>query len=385
MYISAEQIALEKIDTDFKRNVKAAKEFKEATLQNMSDMQKLYAIDELPKAQKPSYKSKRLKIEGDVLVRSTCTSETVFIPAGVTEIGNEAFKNRDRGTFKIIFPEGLKKIGCSAFEGCSKLIEIDVKDPDLCYYADISADDEIDQFYRGFSIFPSSLEEIGDNAFRSFGDNAHGFGQNLMNYLILPQSLTKLGKGAFADSGVRTIYIAGPQTVSERCFHGSGLRKVIFGDNVKKIERIAFGCCSRLERVVFGRNIKEIGDWAFDFCSALKKISFPDSLEKIGKGAFGDCGLLTRVEIPDSVTEIGENAFSKCINLKEVKIGKGLTAIPECCFSNCNKLKKVIIPDNVTDISPLAFKNCSDFTILGNLGSYAETYAKENNIPFLAL
>lgn len=385
MCIFDEQIALEKIDTDFKRNVKAAKEFKEATLQNMSDMQKLYAIDELPKAQKPSYKSKRLKIEGNVLVRSTCTSETVFIPAVVTEIGNEAFKNRDRGTYKIIFPEGLKKIGCSAFEGCSNLIEMDVKDPDLCYYADISADDEIDQFYRGFSIFPSSLEEIGDNAFRSFGDNAHGFGQNLMNYLILPQSLTKLGKGAFEDSGVRTIYIAGPQTVSERCFQGSGLRKVIFGDNVKKIERIAFGSCSRLEKVVFGRNIKEIGDWAFDFCGALKKISFPDSLEKIGKNAFSDCGLLSRVEIPDSVTEIGENAFSKCKNLKEVKIGKGLTAIPECCFSNCSKLKKVFIPDNVTDISPLAFKNCSDFTILGNLGSYAETYAKENNIPFLAL
>jgi hypothetical protein len=385
MYISAEQTALGKNDKDFKRNVKAAKEFKEATLQNMSDMQKFYAIDELPKAQKPSYKSKRLKIEGNVLVRSTCTSETVFIPAGVTEIGNEAFKNRDRGTYKIVFPEGLKKIGCSAFEGCSNLIEMDVKAPDLCYYADISADDEIDQFYRGFSIFPSSLEEIGDNAFRSFGDNAHGFGQNLMNYLILPQSLTKLGKGAFEDSGVRTIYIAGPQTVSERCFQGSGLRKVIFGDNVKKIERIAFGSCSRLEKVVFGRNIKEIGDWAFDFCGALKKIAFPDSLEKIGKGAFSDCGSLSEIVIPDSVTEIGENAFSKCKNLKEVKIGKGLTAIPECCFSNCSKLKKVIIPDNVTDISPLAFKNCSDFTILGNLGSYAETYAKENNIPFLAL
>ena len=271
MYISDEQIALKKIDTDFKRNVKAAKEFKEATLQNMSDMQRLYAIDELPKAQKPSYKSKHLKIEGNVLVRSTCTSETVFIPAGVTEIGNEAFKNRDRGTFKIIFPEGLKKIGYSAFECCSNLVEIDVKDPDLCYYADISADDEIDQFYRGFSVFPSSLEEIGDNAFRSFGDNAHGFGQNLMDYLILPQSLTKLGKGAFEDSGIRAIYIAGPQAISERCFQGSGLRKVIFGDNVKKIERIAFGSCSRLEKVVFGRNIKEIGDWAFDFCHAIKK------------------------------------------------------------------------------------------------------------------
>ncbi len=382
MYISEEQKILEKIDTDFKRSVKTAKEFKETTLQNMSDMQELYAIDELPKAQKPIYKSEHLKIKEGVLLHSSATNEIIFIPEGVAEIGREAFKNGDRGIFKIIFPKGLKKIGVSAFEGCSNLIEFDVKDPDLCYYAEISADDEIDQFSKGFSQFPSTLEEIGENAFRSFGNNSHGFGQRLMEYLILPQSLKKLGKGAFEDAGIRAIYIAGPQAISERCFQGCGLRKVILGDNVKTIESVAFGSCSRLEKVVFGRNIKVIGDWAFDYCLSLKKVVFPDSLEKIGKGAFDDCGRLTNIEIPDSVTEIGENAFSKCKDLKKVKIGKGLTAIPECCFSNCSKLKEIIIPDTVVQIAQNAFKNCSNFTIIGNTGSSAEQFAKENNIKF---
>ena len=385
MYISEEQKILEKIDTDFKRSVKTAKEFRETTLQNMSDMQKLYAINELPKAQKPAYKSKRLKIEDGVLLHASTTSEIIFIPEGVAEIGREAFKNCDRGIFKIIFPKGLKKIGVSAFEGCSNLIEFDVKDPDLCYYAAISANDEIDQFSNGFSQFPSTLEEIGENAFRSFGDNSHGFGQRLMEYLILPQSLKKIGKGAFEDAGIRAVYIAGPQAISERCFQGGGLRKVILGDNVKTIESVAFGSCSRLEKVVFGRNIKVIGDWAFDYCLSLKKVVFPDSLEKIGKSAFGGCGCLTNIEIPDSVTEIGENAFSKCKDLKKVKIGKGITAIPECCFSNCSKLKEIIIPDTVTQIADNAFKNCSNFTIIGNIGSSAEQFAKENNIKFEAI
>lgn len=385
MYISEEQKILEKIDTDFKISVKTAKEFKETTLQNMSDMQKLYAIDKLPKAQKPTYKSKRFKIENGVLLCASIASEIVFIPEGVTEIGKDAFKNRDKGNCKIIFPNGLKKIDTSAFEGCSNLIELDVKDPELCYYANISADDEIDQFSKGFSQFPPTLEEIGDNAFRSFGNNSHGFSENLMEYLILPQNLIRLGKGAFEDSGIRAIYIAGPQTISERCFQGSGLRKVIFGDNVKKIERIAFGSCSRLEKVIFGRNIKEIGEWAFDFCLSLKKVELPNLLKKIGKGAFHECGRLSSIEIPNSVTEIGENAFSKCISLEKVEIGKGLTTLPECCFSNCNKLKEVIIPDTVSEIAHNAFKNCSDFTIIGIADSCAEQFAKENNIKFKSI
>lgn len=382
MYISDEQVALEKIDVDFRRNVKAAKVFSESNLQGLLDTDELHSIEE---AQKPTYKSKGLKIKDGVLLSATTKSEIVFIPEGVVEIGKDAFKNRDRGNSKIIFPEGLRKIGDSAFEGCLKLIDMDVKEPELCYYADISVYDEIDQLSRGFSQFPSTLEEIGDCAFRSFGDNAHGFGLKLMEYLVLPKSLKKIGSGAFEDSGIRAIYINGPQSISERCFQGSGLRKAILGDNIIRIEKIAFGSCSRLEKVVFGCKIKEIGDWAFDYCLVLEKIKFPDSLEKIGKNAFSECGLLANLEIPDSVTEIGENAFSKCKSLKKVKLGKGITSIPICCFSNCEKLKKVIVPENVIEIAPNAFKNCSNFTILGTAGSYAEEYAKENNIEFIAL
>lgn len=385
MYISEEQKMLEKIDADFRKKIKEAKAFMKDTLEGKSAFQKLEAIEELPKVQQSTYKSRLLKIENGVLISSRTPSETVFIPAGVTEIGKDAFKAPKHLNTKIVFPEGLKKIGVSAFEDCHDILEIDTKDSDLCYYEGIGKDDVFGQFSRGFSQFPSSLEEIGENAFRSFGDNSHGFGQRLMEYLILPQSLKKLGKGAFEDAGIRAIYIAGPQAISERCFQGSGLRKVILGDNVKTIESVAFGSCSRLEKVVFGRNIKVIGDWAFDYCLSLKKVVFPDSLEKIGKGAFDDCGRLTNIEIPDSVTEIGENAFSKCKDLKKVKIGKGLTAIPECCFSNCSKLNEIIIPDTVIRIAQNAFKNCSNFTIIGNIGSSAEQFAKENNIKFEAI
>jgi hypothetical protein len=44
----------------------------------------------------------------------------------------------------------------------------------------------------------------------------------------------------------------------------------------------------------------------------------------------------------------------------------------------------VSIPGSVTYIGALAFNECPNLTIHAPAGSYAETYAKENNIPFVA-
>ena len=41
------------------------------------------------------------------------------------------------------------------------------------------------------------------------------------------------------------------------------------------------------------------------------------------------------------------------------------------------------IPENVTYIDETAFDNCPNLTIYGVKGSYAERYAKENNIKFI--
>lgn len=43
----------------------------------------------------------------------------------------------------------------------------------------------------------------------------------------------------------------------------------------------------------------------------------------------------------------------------------------------------VHIPDSVTSIGEGAFSACKELTIHAPAGSYAEQYAKENNIPFV--
>lgn len=62
-----------------------------------------------------------------------------------------------------------------------------------------------------------------------------------------------------------------------------------------------------------------------------------------------------------------------------------MTNIDSYAFENNGKLTRVYIPETVTEIGDGAFEKCPNLTIYGKSGSYAETYAKENNIPFKAV
>lgn len=385
MYISEEQLEFEKLDTSFRY---AVREAKKQAIEDANKLPDITELDEirfgysklLEKAKKPTYKTRGLIIENGVLQKSKSKYRTIHIPAGVTEIGESAFE--DCKNSQIIFPDGLKKIGDNAFRNSARICSLDVKEPELCWAAArfyFCEEDEIYQYSRGFAQFPNTLEEIGAYAFWSFGLDAYAHNQTRIDFLILPKSLQRIGKCAFTNCGIETVYIGGPEVVSESCFSRSRrLTKVVFGNGVKYIDRFAFDGCDKLKDIVFPENLIEIGEYAFSYCIGLKKIKLPDTLKKIGNQAFSECGLLSTIEIPDSVTEFGEGAFEKCSNLKMVKLGKGLTAIPEHCFSECNKLVEIEIPATVTFIAKNAFENCKKLVICAEPGSYAERFAMDH-------
>jgi len=66
------------------------------------------------------------------------------------------------------------------------------------------------------------------------------------------------------------------------------------------------------------------------------------------------------VTIPESVTGIGGEAFARCFGLTNIDI-----------------------PSSVTSIGEAAFGDCGDLTLTVEEGSFAEQYAKENNIPYV--
>jgi len=111
---------------------------------------------------------------------------------------------------------------------------------------------------------------------------------------------------------------------------------------------------------VIPEGVSAIGDYAFSRCSGLASVAIPNSVSAIGDWAFEDCTGLTVVTIPDSVISIGFRAFG-----------------------DCSSLTSISIQDSVTSIDMGAFTGCEKLTLSVTKGSYAEQYAKENNIPYV--
>jgi len=166
-------------------------------------------------------------------------------------------------------------------------------------------------------------------------------------------------------------------------------------DGVTIISENLFGGCDALTSVTIPDSVTSIDTWAFHDCKALTSVKIPDSVTSIGSWAFEGCEALKSVTIPDSVTSIGGCAFRYCKALESVTIPDSVTSIDSWAFEDCPSLKSVKIPDSVTSIGEETFGYYWDgdvgedlrqpgFTIIGSAGSAAETYAIENDIPFIA-
>ncbi|MBQ7898048.1 MAG: leucine-rich repeat protein [Clostridia bacterium] len=172
------------------------------------------------------------------------------------------------------------------------------------------------------------------------------------------------------------------------------------------VTSIAYGAFynSNLTSIVISDNVRSIGDWAFQNCKSLTEIIFPNSVTDIGEGAFYDCYKIDSISIPGSITSIGNMAFYNC-HLASITFSEGVTNIGNGAFYNCDcetvvlpdgvknigvwafydcdKMTSIFIPDSVINIGTDAFGYCDNLTIYGYEESTAETYASENDIPFV--
>ena len=179
--------------------------------------------------------------------------------------------------------------------------------------------------------------------------------------LTLPESVEKIGNGAFANlSGLKTIIIPG---------------------TVKEIGTNAFTNNADLTRVVLQEGIEMIGNEAFRECDNLTTIELPESLRSIGVGAFQGCSKLDNVIIPSQITVIESQTFYDCQNLSNIKLPENLQNIQILAFGGCRKLDNIYISKNVNNISNDAFLSCIS---LKNIEIDEENikygYSKENGM-----
>lgn len=124
--------------------------------------------------------------------------------------------------------------------------------------------------------------------------------------------------------------------------------------------------------------------WKINYQHLLKKIIINEGITRIGKNCFTNCYFIEEVTIADSVTSIGELCFSNT-RLKSVKYPLNLKKIERGAFSNCGHLTAVIIPASIItiDCEENIHDGIRNVKVFGDKNSYAEVYAKENELEFV--
>ena len=209
-------------------------------------------------------------------------------------------------------------------------------------------------------------------------------GNSTITKVVIPKSVTTLGAGAFYNCN-NLIDVNIPDSITSighYAFNGcTSLTSINIPNNVTSIGDYAFGDCTSLTSINIPNNVTSIGYYAFGACSSLTSINIPNNVTSIGNNAFSACTSLISINIPNSVTSVGNNAFGACSSLTSINIPNNVTSIGNNAFSACTSLISINIPNSVTSVGNNTFEGCTNLKIYCEQGSYAETYAKANNIP----
>lgn len=315
--------------------------------------------------------------------------EKIVVGNNITKIGKRAFYECNKvKSFDI--PKKISSIGTDAFYNCTELIKVNYSGEieDWCnilfegiysnplYYAKhlYINDEEIVDL-----VIPGSVTEIGKYTFV----NCEGFLS-----VTIPINVTSIGSSAFSGCKQLIKIYYNAKLVEDldsisNVFKNVGISgagtDVIFGDSVERIPSYLFSSfllvdtdTNNIKSITIGKNVIYIGVSAFSGCKQLTKIYYnAKSVEDLttSSDVFNDAGTSGEgidVIFGDSVKKIPNYLFkskasrtNKAPNIKFVTVANGVTSIGEKTFSGCN-----------------------NFTIKCAAGSYAETYAKDNNIPY---
>ena len=362
---------------------------------------------------------------GERAFRFNSTLKSVVIPEGVHTIAKDAFSYcmsletitlpstlKYLGGFgsakmkKIQIPNGVEVIGYGAFDSCNELKEI-ILPPSVTTIENLA----FSSCGKTKNIYvPESVTQIDDMAFwhsgrtiihvhpGSFAEefaqkNKVKFDNNVQVYLDALEGKTE-GTTKKKTATAKTEEVAAPVALKEPfslSASGKTLNKyegketvVTVPDGVTEIDSFAFSK-QKVTVVTLPDSVKKIGKYAFTDCSKLVQINIPASVTSVGENAFNQCSSLTEIVWPGNVKTIPANACWHCDALAKVVIEEGITEIGGSAFSFCPKLKDLHLPQSINKIGDHALLMSGSPTLHVYLDSYAEKYAKENNLPTVIL
>lgn len=251
-----------------------------------------------------------------------CALTEISIPASVTIIREEAFKNCSAlKSLKFVAGTSEKELVLKeeAFFGCSNM---DLADG---------------------GVLPSRIISIANRTFMECGitkltlpqnDKLTGVSRKLEFNGVPTENMGALGYGAFFDCSKLTDLTipANVTVINEVVFQDCNLQNVTFADATKitEIQMHAFTNNQNLTGVFAGKNfnnLKTIGEGAFLNCFKLTDADFntlTKNVTRIERETFRNChdGLQT-IDIHSGITFIGDGAFADNYAVKEVIVHSG--------------------------------------------------------------
>ena len=197
----------------------------------------------------------------------------------------------------------------------------------------------------------------------------------------------QLGQYSGTDTAVAVPDMIGKKKVTSLngtfCRYAQ-LQQVQLPDTVLEIIRSTFDGCTQLTGIILPKKLKTLGGGTFRNCSGLEKIELPKSVSVLGMSAFENCTALKEVILSPKIKTIPITAFAGCAALTGITIPEKCREIESFAFDRCFNLEAVHIGAGVKSIDYEAFDDCPKLTIFAPAGSYAETWANQHNIPFVA-
>lgn len=367
--------------------------------------EKLKAFDIAP--ENPVYQSEDglLYKGGTLLCCAPGVTGDVLVRMGTTTIASGAFHNQDSVT-SVVLPDGVITIEEGAFYSCGSLASVALP-PSLCDFAQgafsycwrlkeiyltnnlnytcldgqmlIDPEDGTLLLCAGGKqkvVIPETVVTVGKCAFTC---------NVTMMEVEIPDSVTALGREAFAFSQLRSIHI--PQNVEkigDAVFRYCEKLVSVTVDpyalgKTMSIPKNAFSGCISLTEVDLSKNVHivRIGKEAFSHCMALKKVSLPQWLVAIDSFAFGECCSLLAIDLPEGLRRIGEFAFMSCLSLGEMEIPRSVGTVHTNSFMSC--YADVYLPEN-TGIEGSTYGTEMTFVVVEN--SSASKACREIGLPY---
>ena len=159
--------------------------------------------------------------------------------------------------------------------------------------------------------------------------------------ISVPQGVTKIGNGVFAEAPVTKVILPDSVTeIGQNLFSScESLEEVKLPSNLTSLKPFTFAGCSSLRKITMPDNITSFPEGLFWGCMSLEEIPFRNGMDALEPDVLRDCESITSLQIPPSVKTIKTGALTGCSNLTTIVFPAGLESIQDRSLAGLKALQ----------------------------------------------